>query len=169
MSKNRLRTDFLEIQRKEDAANEGTLKVTAAMIRTVFIELKKNIPFDTHASLVSLQELHGVKLGFHHYEKCGAISFLESMSSYMHMLFLNHMISKNLPFSIIIDGSTDSAETKFLIIYFLILENNIPVMCFYRLVETTSDVTAIGFYIKNVCAQLYLPHQVDLFRASINN
>lgn len=41
----RLRTDFEEIQRKEDLKREGTLKVTAAMFRTVFIETKKKYSF----------------------------------------------------------------------------------------------------------------------------
>lgn len=141
-----MRSDFDDIQHKEAAANDGNLKVTAAMFRTVFLEVKKNIAFDSHSSLVSLQEMHGVMMGHHHYEKCGAIAILESMSSHMHTLMIKHMISMNLPFSIILDGSTDSTETKFLIIYFQILDNNIPVMCFYRLVEASSDVTAKGLY-----------------------
>lgn len=116
------------------------------MIRTVFVEIKRNIPFDSHVSLVSLQKLHNVKLGYHHYEKCGAITILESISGYMHTQTIEHMISKNLPFSIIIDGSTDSSQNKFFIIYFQILENNVPVVCFYRLVEASSDVTASGIY-----------------------
>lgn len=45
-----MRTEFENIQHKEDDANEGSLKVTAMMIRTVYVEIKKNIPFDTHAS-----------------------------------------------------------------------------------------------------------------------
>lgn len=40
----RLRTDFADIQRKENDVNEGNLKVTAAMFRTVFIEIKKKYP-----------------------------------------------------------------------------------------------------------------------------
>lgn len=144
---NRLRTEFEVIQQKEDAANEGNLKVTASMMRTVFLEIKKNIPFDTHANLVDLQVKHGVNLGYHHFERSGAIAMLESMSNYMHKLLLKHMISKNLPFSIILDGSTDKQGNKYIIIYFQILENNIPVMCFYRLVEASSDVTANGLYI----------------------
>lgn len=116
------------------------------MFRTVFLEIKKNIPFDTHSSLVSLQAMHGIKMGYHHNEKCGAIRILESKSANMHTLMMNHMLSKNLPFSIIIDGSTDSTETKYLIIYFQILENNIPTVCFYCLVETSTDVTAKGLY-----------------------
>lgn len=146
MFNNRLRTDFEKIQQEEDAANEENLKVTAAMIRTVFMEIKKNIPFDSHANIVSLQEMHGIKMGYHHYEKCGAITMMESMSDHMHSLLLKHMLSKNLPFSIILDGSTDSQENKYLIVYIQILENNIPVMCFYRLIEASSDVTAKGLY-----------------------
>lgn len=56
------------------------------------------------------------------------------------------MISKDLPFSIILDGSEDITDTHFMIIYFLILENEVPVMVFYRLVETSSDVSALGYF-----------------------
>lgn len=56
------------------------------------------------------------------------------------------MLPKNLPFSIFIDGSTDTSGNKFHIIYFQILENNIPVMPFNRLVEAASDVTAKDIY-----------------------
>lgn len=116
------------------------------MFRTVFVEIKRNIPFDSHLSLVTLQEIHGVNMGFHHYEKCGAISMVESMSAHMHRLFINHMLAKNLPFSIIMDGSTDSTGSHYLIVYFQILENDIPTVCFYRLIESTSDRTAKGIF-----------------------
>lgn len=146
ISFHRLRTDFEEIQAVEDGKNKGFLKVTAAMFRTVYVEIKKNIPFDSHESIVHLQKLNGVDLGVHHFEKCGAISITESISSYMHKQLMNHIISTNSPLSIIIDGSTDSQENKFLIIYFQILEKNIPIVCFYGLVETSTDLSANGFY-----------------------
>lgn len=116
------------------------------MVRTVFVEIKKNIPFDSHNSLVSLQQMHGVNMGVHHYEKCGAISIMESISAYMHRQLIDHMISKNSPFSIIIDGSTDAQDNKYLIVYLQILENNIPIVVFYGLIEGSSDVTANGLY-----------------------
>lgn len=131
---------------KQFRESKGILKVTAAMIRTVFVEIKKNIPFDSHSSLVSLQKMNGVYMGVHHYEKCGAISMMETISNHMHKQLINHMFSKNSPFSIILDGSTDSQENKFLIVYFQILENNIPVVVFYELIEGSSDVTASGLY-----------------------
>lgn len=145
----RLRTDFEDIQRKEDAA--GNLKVTAAMIRIVFVETKKYIPFESHSSLVLLQELNevnmaAVNMGHHHFERYGAVAMLESLGAQMHKLLIEHMISANVPFSVIIDGSTDSVGNKYLIMYFQILENIIPIMCFYRLIEASSDITAKGFY-----------------------
>lgn len=157
----RLRKDFEAIQTREDEANEGVLKITSAMFRTVFVEIKKNIPFNTHSSIVVLQQMHGVKMGFHHYEKCGATAMMESMSSLMHKNMINHMLSKNLPFSMIIDGSTDSTESHLLIIYFQILENNVPVVCLYRLLETSSDRTAAGLFktLKNAM----LTEESDLF------
>lgn len=81
------------------------------MFRTVFVEVKKNIPLNSHESFVALQELHGIDLGYHHYEKCGATLMMESMSSLMHRTMIDHMMSNNLPFSMIIDGSTDSTES----------------------------------------------------------
>jgi len=116
------------------------------MFRTVFVEAKKNIPFDSHSSLVQLQEINGLHMGYHHFERCGATMITESISAHMHTLLIDNMVSKNLPFSIIIDGSTDSTESHFLIVYFQILDNNTPVVCFYGLIETTSDRTASGLF-----------------------
>lgn len=85
-------------------------------------------------------------MGFHRYEKCGAIAITKTISSHMHKQLIDHILSKNSPFSIIIDGSTDAQETKFLNVYFQILKSYIPVVVFYGLIEASSDVTANGFY-----------------------
>lgn len=79
----------------------------------------------------------------------------------MHKQLVNHMYYNNLPFSFIIDGSTDITNNHYLIIYFKILENNIPIVCFYKLVETTSDVTAKGFF-ESIKQALYA-EDVDLY------
>lgn len=145
-SAKKLRTDFENIQERENEALGGKLRVTSAMFRTVFIEIKRNIPFDSHTSLVSLQQINGINMGYHHFDRYGATKMMESMSSYMHRLLINHMLAKESPFSIIIDGSTDITDTHFLIVYFQLLENNVPITCFYKLLETSSDVTANGFF-----------------------
>lgn len=141
-----MRKDFEEIQRKEETKNEGVLEITSKMMRTVYMEIKKNIPFDSHLSLVLLQEINGIDMGFHHREKCGATSMMELISSSMHQRLLKHMLSEQLPFSIIVDGSSDISDNHYLSIYFQILEKNVPVVVFYKLVELSSDVTAQGIY-----------------------
>lgn len=148
---NRLRMDFEHIKQKEDETMESTLKVTSQMFRTVFVAVKKNIPLSTHSSLVALQELHGIKMGFHHNNRDGATAIMSSISEYMHQQLIDYMYYNDLPFSIILDGSTDITNSHYLIIYFQILENNSPSVVFYKLVETTSVVTAKGYFetIKN--------------------
>lgn len=104
------------------------------------------MPFDSHSSIVWLQEIHGVNMGFHHREKCGAITIMESISLNMHKMLMKHIVSKNFPFSIIVDGSTDSSDVHYMSMFFQILEENVPVVVFYKLVELSSDVTAKGIY-----------------------
>lgn len=157
----RLRTEFETIQRAEEERNDGALKVTITMMRTVFLEVKRNIPFDSHKSIVQLQEMHGVNMGYHHREKCGALSMMESISSNMHKLLLNHMLSKNLSFSIIVDGSSDISDFHYLSVYFQILYENVPVIAFYKLIELTLDVTGEGIY--NSIKQAFLSEKVDFF------
>lgn len=163
----RLRTDFEDIQRKEEETHNGALKVTSKMIRTIFVEIKRNIPFSSHSSLVALQEINGIDMGYHHYEQTSAIRITESMSAFMHKSLIYHMLSENLPFSMIIDGSTDSTESHYLIIYFQILEHNVPVVCFYRLVETTSDLTAKGLF-KSITDAMK-SEEVDFYKYFRNN
>lgn len=167
MCTSRLRTDFEQIQRVEETKNDGALEITTKMIRTVFIAVKKNIPFDSHKALVLLQELNGIKMGYHHREKCGATTMMESISSNMHKRLLNHMMAKNLPFSIVVDGSADISDNHYMSIYFQILDNNVPVIVFYKLVLLSSDVTAAGIY-KSVRDALQ-SEDVDFYNYFRNN
>lgn len=101
--KNRLRYEFEEIQRKEDEAQDDSLKITSKMFRTVFTEIKAHIPFHSHPDMIQLLRLNGIDMGVHHFDPNGAKRMTQSMSAYMHKQLLQHMLSENLPFSIIID------------------------------------------------------------------
>lgn len=69
-----------------------------------------------------------------------------AISSSMHKLLLRHMLSENLPFSVIVDGSADISDNHYLSMYFQILDRNVPVIVFYKLILLSSDVTAAGIY-----------------------
>lgn len=131
------------------------------MLRTVFTEIKINVPFHSHPEVVQLLRINGIDMGVHHYDKNAATRMTQSMSSYMHRQLLQHMLSKNLPFSIILDGSCDNTDNHYMIIYFQILENNVPSVVFYRLVETSSDVTALGYF--NTITEKFKSEESDFY------
>lgn len=159
-SDKRIKLSFEAMKAREDRMNVGNLAVTANMFRTVYVETKKHIPFDSHASLVALQKENGANLGFHHSDRRSIVRMVESMSNFMHEKMIEHMLSKNSPFSIIIDGS-DLNGLHYLIVYFQVLENNTPVVAFYRLIQTSSDITGEGLF--KVLKNAIIEEKHDLF------
>lgn len=131
------------------------------MFRTVYIEVKRNIPFSTHPDIVLLQEMNGISMGCHHYDRKSATLMMELMSSTMHETFIKHLVSKNLPLSIILDGSTDSSENHFLIVYFQAMEENVPIVYFYKLIEISVDETAAGYF--KSLADSFIEEERDLY------
>lgn len=144
LKRKRIRTDFDRIQ-KETERNE-LLKITAKMIRTVYVEIKANIPFISHPQIVLLQEYNDLNMGYHHYDRNSAFKMGLSISNHMHKTLVENLISQNKPISIIIDGSTDSSQQHFLIIYLECVEKNIPILYFYALIPTSTDESARGFF-----------------------
>lgn len=134
-----------EAQQKEEEKNDHQLEVTARMIRTVYVENKLTLPFLAHSSLVLLQRTHGVNMGCHHYERTGARRMTEHISKMMHDTLIDSLTSTNKPISIIVDGSTDPSQTHFLIVYFQTIEENNPVIYFYKLIELNAE-TGVGLY-----------------------
>jgi len=135
---------FDALQEKIDAEDKMVLQITARMFRTVFVEQKANVPFDSHKMIVALQKKNSAVLGVHHYGRTAATEMVELMSNEMHKILLNEMVLKKMPCSIIVDSSTDSSGYHYLIVYFQTLENEHPVMYFYRLVLLGVDETSVG-------------------------
>lgn len=134
-----IQKEFQEIQIQEEEKNAGIMKVTAKMFRAVYIEIKTNIPFNSHSAITQLLEANGVFMGYHHYERRSAVRMMESMSALMHKNIMSYVVSKNYPVSIILDGSTDSSEKHYLIVYFQTIEENIPIVYFYKLIPTSDN------------------------------
>lgn len=136
---------FKEIQEKELLRQEA-LKITSQMIRTVYVEVKANLPMHSHRQIVLLQEAHGVQMGFHHFDKTSAQRMVSVISDTMHSTMITSIIKQNVPISIIIDGSTDVMSIPYLIIYFQTLEVNVPIVYYYALVTTTARHTADEYF-----------------------
>lgn len=135
---------FEQIQTENEKLDKQYYAVTMKMIRSVFAEIKINLPFSAHSKIVRLQESNGVYLGYHHYERTSATRMTNLISSEMHKTLIQHLTDKHLPFSVIIDSSTDVSQRHYLIVYFQALEQNGPVVYFYKLIALQSDESARG-------------------------
>lgn len=142
----KLDREFEAIQAEEASRDNHFLEATSRMFRTVYVAAKKNIPFMSHPDLVRLQQLNGLNLGNHHFERTSATRMVETISKGMHRNIINHMLSISSPVSIILDGSSDSNGQHYLIVYFQAIEDNTPVMYFYKLIPTSTDESAEGLY-----------------------
>jgi len=57
---------------QQTISDEQLYKITARIMRTIYVETKFNIPVSSHSALITLQEANGIDLGFHHHDKKSA-------------------------------------------------------------------------------------------------
>lgn len=138
--------EFRKINDEIESRDNNALVVTSRMIRTVYVEVKTNVPFSSHRNMVILQDYNGLNMGFHHYDKNAATRMTKSISNYMHEILLSHFMRSKSPFSLILDSSSDNEGLHYLATYLQALESNSTVVYFYKLIELTSDITAAGHF-----------------------
>lgn len=116
---------------------------TANMIRLVYTEVKANIPPEDHRMLVNMLRGFGVSVGTIHDNSEGATSITKSISRQMNQKLIDFMKSNSLPFSLIIDASTDLVGEHVLILYLQLVNDDLPAVMYYRL-TSLKDETAKG-------------------------
>jgi len=105
------------------------------MFRVVYAEIIANVAFNRNNLMVKTQQLNGVDLGYHHSNAQGATRIMEVISEEMHATLLKSLKGGNYPVSIVLNGSTSTDVVHFLVVLFQTLENNRPIVYFYRLIE----------------------------------
>ncbi len=152
-SETNLPNKFQKLQEKQLQGENSILRGTANIFRMVYAEQLLNIPFSSHATMVKLTELNGAIESHHHYEARGAQRILLFISNHMHDTLIGDLKSRrgHDPISLILDGSTDASNNHYIICFFQLLENNFPVIHFYKLIPLEDDETAKGIFaaIKN--------------------
>lgn len=141
----RIRQDLENIRELEEKKDSKALEITSKMIRTVYVINKLTMSFSSHGGIVTLQKINGIDMGYHHYERTSCMRMTTVMSKTMHDTLIEQLLSKNVPISIIIDGTTDSSRIHYLIVYFQTMENDNPMIYFYRLIEV-NDESSLGFF-----------------------
>lgn len=158
--KNRLPKIMTTVQETEEQRHNEINKITANMMKTVYAEVRMNTPFQYHPFMVELLKLHGVNVGYHHYDKNGAQRMSAVISSEMHKTLLEALVKNNYPCSLIIDGSTSIGLYHYLTVLLQTLENERPVVYFYRLIDVGQDSSATG--LMNVFESSLSKEKIDI-------
>jgi hypothetical protein len=116
------------------------------MLKLVHFEAKFNIPIMHHDKMVQLvlNLSPNTPLGNRHKNRRSATRMLEVISDKMHEALVDHILKTDTKFSIIMDASTDMKNKHYLVVLFQCLEENTPVIYFYKILETGVDETADG-------------------------
>jgi hypothetical protein len=126
---------LLQMQKRKDLEVEGELKVTARMMRTIYVELLADVAFNQHKRFVNLQRMHNVDMGFHHDNRMGTLRMIRCISDTMHRDLVTEVNIPNFPISLMVDTTTDSTNNHLMITYLYFLRNNNPIVQFYRLIK----------------------------------
>jgi len=142
--------DLKTIIKDLEEAEGGLLQPTFRMIRTVYMEAKTGIPFSKHEDIVKLQKANGVNLGTHAFHDKAAADITKIISQQMHKRLLRRLINDDVEFSILVDATTDSRNIPYFIVYIQTIEDNAPVIYFYRLIVLekgeSADATIASFW-----------------------
>ena len=138
--------EFKLANRLQNEKSNDYYKVTASMMRLVYLEVKINIPLGSHKYLVQQNELAGAPMGYHHYDHITARKMALFISNHMLKIFLDQLKDDSswTPISIICDGSTDAHQAHYFIVFFQTVIDNKSHIIFYRLLKLGSDETANG-------------------------
>ena len=123
------------------------------MVRTVFAEVKMNIPFKLPPKVVQLMKLNSAEMGNHHTDINAAKRMLQSISKHMHMLLLTHLTAEESGLISFILDTTDLRGNDYLITYIRALEEDKdqengqlllvwPVVYFYKLLKLAQSEDA---------------------------
>lgn len=138
--------DFRRIDSLEETADDNRLQVTARMFRTVYVEVKKNIPFESHPDLVAVQTMNGVEMGFRHMTRKDAVDIMQFISASMHRMLINYLLAEKVPISLLIDSITDGNDQQYFLVYFAVTEDFSPTYLFYKIVAAPTDDTGSGYF-----------------------
>lgn len=141
----RQRTEIFQDEQNEEMMNNAKLLITSRIFRTVFVLNKLSLSHSDHAGLVTLQKLNGLDMGNHHYERTSCTRISVFISQVMHKTLIGYLIKNQMPISIIVDDSTGLLTVHYKIVYFQTIEDNSPVIYFYKLIELKAETGEANF------------------------
>ena len=116
------------------------------MLHIIFTEARMYLPFSSHETLIEMLKILGQS-------RVAVPAMLHFISTDLHEIFRKHLLSVKMPMSYIMNTATDTMGKYYLVIQFQTVENNKPVVYFYKLVPMGGDKSAEG-YLRTINAAL---------------
>ena len=126
---------------------EGNLRATECVFRTVYYVAKSNRPFTDHEELVVLQTQNGIDLGLILHSRFSATSIVEHVASEMKKRVMSKILALDTKIAVLIDEATTSSSETVLAVHLKCdTGNGKPVYIFLDLVQleaqTSETITA---------------------------
>ncbi|XP_027132754.1 E3 SUMO-protein ligase KIAA1586-like [Larimichthys crocea] len=118
---------------------EGEVDKTASLFRTAYHMAKKNRPYTDYQDLVVLQQANGLDMGITLHSRYSAKNIIDHTAQEMRNKILNHILTEDKRFSVLIDESTTLSKKSALVVYLTSTVNNVPTVIFLDLVELESQ------------------------------
>lgn len=141
-----MENDFRQIEALDETVDDNILQVTARMFRTVYVEVKKNILFEAHPDLITLQTMNGVDMGAHHMGKKDTVNIMQFMSLSMHRALIDELLADNVPISLLIDSITDGSDQQYFVVYFQTTEEYSSTIYFYKVIVAPTQATGSAYF-----------------------
>lgn len=137
----------------QELDKDGVSLATINMFKLVYIEVKTNIPTESHRILTHLLHEIGANIGKVFVDMRDFNLMMEFISDRFHNQLINrltHNFASHIPLSLILDGSKDNTGRHFMSISIVTLHLNQPVTYFYRIINYSDDLSARGIVTKVV-------------------
>lgn len=116
------------------------------MIRTVYVEILADIPFNQHNNFIQLQRINGIDMGTHHDKQKGAKSITIFLGEKFHEDLIEFLLQKVTKISLMVDGSTLRNLEHVMICYLTYATNFKTTTVFYRMLKIGVDETARALF-----------------------
>ncbi len=104
--------EYSEVSEAFDSSDAGYYQATINMFKLIYTETITNTPFHRHPLFVDLLRDLKVNIGKYHSNDKAAATMTRFISAQMHESLIKSLIECNLPFSLIVDGTTDKHNTN---------------------------------------------------------
>uniref|UniRef100_A0AAQ4R3J4 DUF4371 domain-containing protein n=1 Tax=Gasterosteus aculeatus aculeatus TaxID=481459 RepID=A0AAQ4R3J4_GASAC len=128
-----------QIYKHATSEPQGSRRHSEHKTHNTYFMAKKNRPFTDYHELVVLQQENGLDMGITLHSRYTAKNIIDHTTDEMRKKILNHIVTEDQRFSVLIDESTTLSNKTALVVYLRSIISEVPTVIFLDLVEMESQ------------------------------